>query len=443
MSKRIGIIIAFAILAVNLQAQEKLSYPEVDKRSYELFLEKRWDELIQLSKESVSHDINFFYLQARTGIAFFNLKKYRTAADWFLMAWESDQSFDWLQEYLYYSLLWGGRTGEAGKIAKNFSPSLQQKLKVSEQKITRLAIEGGYSFNPGFNSLTDKPHGQQAGVGDNYGEAFYLKNYHFETVDISHKLSPGFNLNHSLTYIGLNREERIDWGETENFSIKINQFQYFINPDFVLAKKFYFSPSAVIIWGNSDLYLGGLTNNMSRFFYNAPYNFSDFIFSLSVWSHFGNLSPGGEINTANINNESLLQLSGWVTLYPFSNLNFYITPRIYLKNDESNNFGYNAFGISGGLQLGPAHLYGQYLNGEMKNFIESAGYVVSNFPGVSKQKFSGSLYFPTGKQYQFVFRYIAQDITETYQVYTNLVKSNSVNYNYIKHTLTAGISWNF
>jgi tetratricopeptide (TPR) repeat protein len=56
----------------------------------------------------------------------------------------------------------------------------------------------------------------------------------------------------------------------------------------------------------------------------------------------------------------------------------------------------------------------------MENFIESGGYVVSNFPGVSEQKFSGSLYFPTGKKYQLVLRYLSQDVTETYKVYTNL-----------------------
>jgi tetratricopeptide (TPR) repeat protein len=443
MSKQIGTIIFFTFLAISGQAQQKLSYPEVDKKSYELFLEKNWMELIKLSKESVGQGINFFYLQARTGIAYYNLKKYRTAAKWFLMAWENDKSFEWLQEYLYYSLLWGGRTGEAEKIAENFSRSLRQKNKINDKKITRLALEGGLCFNPEFNSVKEEPHGQQAGVGENYGEAFYLKNYHFETLDLSHNIAPGLNLNHSLTYIGLNREEHVDWGQPGSFPIKINQFQYLINPGFVLAKKIYLSPSATIIWGNSDLYLGGLTNNAGRFFYNSPYNYSDYIFSAPVWSHFGNFSPGGEINIANINNESVLQLSGWLTLYPFSNLNFYITPRIYLKSGEDNRLGYNALGISGGIQLGPVHLYGQYLNGEMKNFIESAGYVVSNFPGVSKQKFSGSLYLPTGKKYQLVFRYITQDITEKYQVYTNLVKSNSINYKYIKHTLTAGISWNF
>jgi hypothetical protein len=79
----------------------------------------------------------------------------------------------------------------------------------------------------------------------------------------------------------------------------------------------------------------------------------------------------------------------------------------------------------------------------MKNFIESGGYVIANFPGRSEQKMMGSIYFPVGKKYQFVVRYISQDIIEKYQVYTNTVASNSIEYQYQKHTLTGGISWNF
>ena len=40
---------------------------------------------------------------------------------------------------------------------------------------------------------------------------------------------------------------------------------------------------------------------------------------------------------------------------------------------------------------------GQYLNGDMKNFIEPAGYVVANFPGRSEQKFTGKFLFPAGQ----------------------------------------------
>jgi len=443
MQKRIGLIVVFTAFLLMAQAQQKLSYPEVDKVSYELYLQGKWVELIDYSKEARRQDIDFFYLQARTGIAYYNLKKYRAASEWFLKTWETDQSFDWLQEYLYYSLIWGGRASEAYKLAGSFSPGMQDKLGFSEKKITRVGLEAGYTFNPDFETLTEASHGQQAGVGEDYGEAFYLKNYHFESFDLSHRITPGISVNHNLTYVGLNREQRIDWGSANSFPMETNQFQYYLNPHFVLGRKLNVSPSISVLWGSYDFFGGGFTGNQMKMFYNTSDSFFDFVFSTSAWSHFGNVSPGAEINLANISNQNFKQLSAWVTVYPFSNLNFYLTPRIYFKNSQEEKFGYNTFGVSGGVQLGPVHFHGQYLTGEMENFIESGGYVVSNFPGVSEQKFSGSLYFPTGEKYQFVLRYLSQDVTETYKVYTNLTESNSVNYNYVKYTLTAGISWNF
>ncbi len=442
MQKRIGLIVVFTLFLLAVQAQQKLNYPEVEKVSYELYLQGKWAELIDYSKEARQQDIDFFYLQARTGIAYYNLKKYRTASEWFLKAWENDQSFEWLQEYLYYSLLWGGRASEAYKSAGNFSPAMQDKIGFSAKKITKVGFEAGYSFNPDFETLTTATHGQQAGVGEDYGEAYYLKKYHFESFDLSHRITPGISLNHNLTYVGLNREQRIDWGDKNIFPAKTNQFQYFVNPNLILWKKLYVSPALSLIWGDFSYANGGISSNR-RFFGNAAIYYRDLVFSTSVWSHFGNISPGMEYNYANIGNSGFRQYSAWLSVYPFSNLNFYFTPRAYFKSSEENGFGFNTFGVSGGAQLGPVHFYGQYLSGEMENFIESGGYVVSNFPGISEQKFSGSLYFPTGKKYQFVLRYLSQDVTETYKVYTNQVESNSVIYNYMKHTLTAGISWNF
>jgi hypothetical protein len=440
MSKQIGLTGILVFILFTLSAQQIWNYAEVNKKSYELYEQQKWGELIRYSSDARSNGIDFFYLQARTGIAYYNLKMYRNSTKWFLKAYENDKSFEWLQEYLYYSLIFSGRSSEAQKYAKDFTPAFQQKINYKTAKISRIAFEGGYSFNPDFENLINSSHAEQANVGDNYGEVFYLKNYHFESFDLNHYVAPGFSLSHNFTYIGLNKDEQVYWGSKTTFPIKINQFQYFINPLFVPVKNLYISPSASFVWGNTELLLGNTDPNT---FFLSSLKFSDYIFSTSVWLNFGNFSPGAEINFANIFDVNFLQTSAWITYYPLSNTNLYFTPRVYFRGDKTESPGYNTFEISGGIQLGPVHLNGKYLNGDMRNFIESAGYVISNFPGSSNQKIMGSLYFPAGKKYQFVFRYINQNITENYQVYTSGVLSNSLEYKYIKHTLTTGISWNF
>ncbi len=442
MQKRVGFIVLLFLLCLVTEAQQKLNYAEVEKTSYELYSQGHWKKLIQYAGEARQQGIDFFYLQTRTGIAYYNLKKYRKASEWFLKAWENDQSFDWLQEYVYYSLLFGGRVHEAYKLADKFSPVIKEKIGYSAKKLTGAGLEAGYSFNPDYDDLKATPHGQQAEVGENYGEAFYLKDYHFESLDLSHRCAAAISINHNLTYFGINREQHVDWGGKNIFSSKTNQFQYFVSPTLVVGKKWIVAPSLSLIWGDFSYASGGVSGP-NRFFGNATIYNRDLVFSVSAWTHHGIFSPGVEYNYGNISNTGFRQYSMWLTAYPFSNLSLYFTPRIYFKSDEENGLGYNAFGISGGMQVGPVHFYGYYLKGDMENFIESAGYVISNFPGTSNHKISGSLYFPTGKKYRFVLRFISQDITESYQVYANRVRIKTVDYSYEKNTFTAGISWNF
>nr|WP_321353482.1 hypothetical protein [uncultured Draconibacterium sp.] len=439
MSKRIVIAIIFMAAFSVLNAQQKWTYAEVDKKSYELFQQKKWTELIEFNNQASEKGIEYFNLQARTGIAWFNLGKYRKASTWFLKAWENDQHLEWLQEYLYYSLVYSGRYNEASKLADNFTNGLKQKIYIQKMKPLRIGLEVGYSWNPDIDRLLNSELDIEAGVGEDYGEAFFLKNYHFESVDYSHQIAPGVLLNHNFTHIGVNRTEQLFWGSRNNFPIDVKQNQYFLNPIFTLGK-WYVSPSTNIIWGKSELILGDYDPNT---FYTSSNKFSDFIFSTSTWTNWGNFSPGAEINFATIANEGLTQASAWLTWYPLSNSNLYFTPRIYFKSDNKNSFDYNTFGISGGFQLGQLHFYGNYLNGEMKNFIESGGYVIANFPGRSTRKYMGSIYFPFAKRYQFVVRYLNQDIFEKYRVYRDATLDNEIEYNYIKHTITAGISWRF
>jgi tetratricopeptide (TPR) repeat protein len=430
------------IFTLAAAAQEKLNYAEADKRSYELFQENKWSELIQFATEARQQGIDFFYLQVRTGIAWYNLGKYRNAAPWFLKAYSNDNSFEWLQEYVYYSLVFSGRQTEAAKYAPRFSDAVKKKIGYKEIGISRLAYETGYSFNPDFESLKTRDFKTEVNLGEDYGEGYFLKNYSFHSVDISNRVAANFTLNHNLTYIGVNREAAVDWSEKTNASIRINQFNYYINPIWLIGEKLNISPSLNLIFGSGDVYAGYINWNSTKAYQVTKKNYSDAVLSSAFWSNFSNFSPGLEFNFGNINDSKFTQLSSWVTWYPLSNTRLYLTPRIYFKSGNES-FGWNAAGISGGATLGKIHVYGNYLWGHMENFVESAGYVIANFPGRSDRKIMANVFFPINKRYQFVLRYMNQNVFEKYQVYTDGYKTNSLEYNYLTHTLTAGISWNF
>ncbi len=442
MSKRIVILVLILTGFQGLFAQEKMNYAESDLQSFALFQDKNWKGLIEYSTEVRKHGIDYFYLQVRTGIAWYHLEKYRTASEWFLKAWQMDNSMEWLQEYVYFSLTYSGREMEALKYAQYFSDAIKAKIGYKESAISGIAYETGYSFNPDFDELKSYDFSTEINLGSDYGELYLLKDYSFHSFDLVHRVKPNLSLMHNLTYVGVNREAIVDWDGQSNSDIRINQFNYYISPTWIVGKKLNISPSLSLILGSGDVYAGGLTNNLSKAFSISKSVYSGAVMSTAVWSDFGNFSPGIEVNAAKINESKFVQFSSWVTYYPLGNINLHITPRVYFKS-ENATFGWNAFGISGGAKLGSVHLTGQYIFGDMENFVESNGYLVSNFTGITNNKMMGSIYFPLGKRYQFVCRFINQQMSERYQVYTSGIKSYSMEYNYSKYTLTGGISWRF
>lgn len=442
MQKRIIITGLLFVLLMQVMSQDKLNYKEVDSQSYRLFLQKDWTELINFSTEARKQGIDYYYLQMRTGIAYYNLGKYRKASFFFLKAYENDQSSELLQEYVYYSLVFSGRILEARKYSSQFGESLIKSLKLKSNRINYLAYETGYVFNSEFEDLKTRSFTNDIELGDDYGEAYLLKDYSFHSLDLSHQIHPNLSLNHNVTYIGVNREARVNWGDQFTSPIGIRQFQYFINPVWVMGKKLNVSPSLNLIFGNRDSYIGGYDQSFNKVFALSNVRYNDYVFSTSFWTDFKNLSPGVEFNTGKIGERNFTQASVWMTWYPLSKTSLYITPKVYFKSDGvSKDFGWNALGVSAGGQLGKVHLSGQYLFGEMENFVEAGGYLISNFPGTSDQKIMGSIYYPLSKKIKLVFRYINQGVTEDYRVYSDGVLSNTFNYNYTKHTITGGISW--
>lgn len=429
-------------LISGLFAQEKLTYGEVETQSYKLYLEKDWKALIEYSSKARQQGIDFFYLQARTGIAWYELGKFRRAAPWFLKAYEADNNAEWLQEYLYYSLIFSGMNPEADRLAAGFSQAIKQKTGFVENGIQGVSFETGFSFNSDFDDFKKRDFRSEAAVGNDYGEAYLLKDYQFYSFDLSHKPHKNVLLTHSLTYTAVNREALVDWGEQTNADIRINQFNYYISPMFIIGKKLNISPSLNLILGSGDVYAGGLDRNGAKFYQTTQANYSDAAISGLIWTNLGNTAPGMEFNLADVQDSRFVQSSFWCTFYPISNLRFTVTPKVYFKFAEAESSS-PVYGLSASYSSGNITLSAQFLKGEMKNFIEGGGYVVSNFSDESKQKIMLNLYYPVSKKYQFFVRYLNHQMTNNYQVYTSGIKSRSIEYNYNKHTLTGGLLWNF
>ncbi len=133
--KKIVILYTFLIFSINLVAQEESSYLTVDKETYSQYLQANWKELIKTGKLSLKNEVDFYYLQVRMGIAYYELKKYRNAIPYFENARKQNTENELVNEYLYYSYLFSGRSFDARKLSGTFTDKLKTKLGIKVKPI--------------------------------------------------------------------------------------------------------------------------------------------------------------------------------------------------------------------------------------------------------------------------------------------------------------------
>ncbi len=124
------IIVALTLLVgISLTAESQtLSVVQVDKQTYDYYINGQWKELITLANKAIKQGIDFFYLRTRLGIAYYNRGQYRLAIKHFRKALQWYPKDKIILEYLYYSYLLGGQIADANKLFEDLPLDLQNKL---------------------------------------------------------------------------------------------------------------------------------------------------------------------------------------------------------------------------------------------------------------------------------------------------------------------------
>ena len=80
---KIIIVFLFFFRAASGFAQDTLSAASVEQKTYQLYLDKNWNELITYGNKAIEKGYDYFYLQLRVGIAYYEKKNYRIAEIYF------------------------------------------------------------------------------------------------------------------------------------------------------------------------------------------------------------------------------------------------------------------------------------------------------------------------------------------------------------------------
>ncbi len=323
-----------------IQAQEQKDFTWYNQKTYDLYMQENWDELIPLAEESINKGFDFYYMRMRLGIALFVKKQYIPAIRHFRKALKFNSGSNDARYYLHYSYLYLGRTKEAF--------GYYNIDKINPKFLSSLYIE------PGFKISNKKA---------------LTRNTRYVFIGLNHEFGQRVSLFHGYQRLGADFAESMGSGHNESI-YTISQNEYYASLNMLLARGFYITPAY-----HFQGVTGGGSNN---------------VVSLRLDQWAGRIKLFAGAYYSKINGLEQNQYEGGITYYPLGNTALYFHGQATWHVEESaGNIVY--YGRVGGKLSNTTWLDGFMSYGDMVNFSEMNSYVVYNQLDVIKYRFGLTL----------------------------------------------------
>lgn len=176
-----------ALTCQSVHAQE-LPFKEVDRISYELYEQEKWEELVQFGQRDEVRETDYIYLDLRLGIAHFNLKNWYQSERYFLSALQKNSQQTTALTYL-----------------KDISTILNYPLEM--ERYSKALGESAYKRS-GAGSLYS-----EGGVKWSFSEVETHEPY--AMAQYTHRVRAGWHTEGILSYIG----QKGDWGDYHQYEL--------------------------------------------------------------------------------------------------------------------------------------------------------------------------------------------------------------------------------
>jgi len=380
--KRRGIfascIMTLFFLMMNInhsKAQETVSSQVVDKISYQLFELGYWTDLIDYAEDAIVKGENFYYLQIRLGIAYYELKEYRQALYHFEKAKTLQAPDDVLNEYLYYCYIYNNQYEQALKLSKHFNKHLLDATATNHPSIIIFAnIEGG----------TKIP-----------SDTFYKPMYYTQT-GLTFRAGRNMTAYAAYTYI-----------TQKNYYATLQQQQYYLTVNIPLAHSWLLSPAVhVLSYSFSEV------NPLLSLSAASP-----IVAGLSAQKNYKNFKCEVRTSYSNLSNEKQYMQHIEVTHYPLSDNTIAFNSGIsFLSNDSSGKNSFHTL-VNVGAKYYPLKklsLSASYLYANTKNFNEQNAYLVNNSGDETGHRINVNFDWSFSKHMSLYGIYFSETKTESY-----------------------------
>lgn len=391
---RLIIILTFFLLgSVELKAQDSLMESKDNRLaeieaaniiSYDYYMRQDWQLLILFSEKTIKKNIDFYYLRLRLGIAYYELKKYRTALHHFEIAYNMNDSDELLKEYIFYCYVFTEQYPHALKFSKKFSAPTLQKTKMDEPSPVYFAnAEGGLKFSSDEN-LYKTMNYVQAGAGFRLGRAVTA---YAAFTGISQQMFYG-TLSQQQFYVTVNLPVKRSWTISPAF--------HFINYTF------------------SDLTVSSPPTPG----YPPPplpnYDGSGIVASIALNKSWKDFVLAGSIGYSTINKAKQYQHHLGLSWFPLHNNKLMINGNVILFSNDSGTTFKPVPSIGGKLYItSKTAISASYTSFGIKNFSEQNAYLVNNSDDITHERIQAGLDWNFYRNISVYGHYIYESKTET------------------------------
>jgi len=428
-------------------SQDSLNSAYFEKKSYELYSEQNWKELIPIVEQAFDKNIDYYYLRMRIGIALYEKKRYTRAIAHFEKALEFNPDDNLSKEYIYYSYKFSGKIFEAQQYAKTFSESLKTKLNTSKNPfIKNIYAETGYSLNNDYKDLqTEIPGEKNSNTQRNITNDSYFGNF-----SLTHRLGEKTQIVHSYSGLKLNwnQQYKFDNAETQQFLHNTTQNQYFLGINIHNSKRTTYMFGAHFLWIQNNyntLEFETTAIPYSKIFYNIENKTAERLYFIGFKSDYKYWSLGMSFSFSNLNSYQQKQPNMDLTFFPFGNLNFYSTTHVSKVFESSKSYKVKSDPIlqqTIGFKTWKVWTELHATFGTIYDYVENNGYTIYNDVDRLNRRYGINLIIPINKL-SISLRYSYQiKEADIYKYSYNDTYSNST-YNYHNQNILIGLKLNF
>ncbi len=150
------LIIILVLILLSSEVYTQVDFKMVDSTSYALYLQKDWTGLIEFSEIALAENFDYYYLNMRIGIAYYETKQYESSINFFHKALLQDSQSQVAIEYLFWCNYLLGNLKDADFYYKKLSAERKENIDYTPLSyIDFIYIEGGNNFQKQGGDIGD------------------------------------------------------------------------------------------------------------------------------------------------------------------------------------------------------------------------------------------------------------------------------------------------